>query len=255
MKTKKATGAAALLAATVALSACGSAGPGADMAERDPYESWNRAIFKHNVNLDTYILRPSAQAYNFITPELFRYMFGNVVNHFDSVSDFANYVFQGEVDSALNALGRLTINTFIGAAGLLDPATEFGLLKEDTDFGITMGKYGVEEGAYLVLPILGPSTTRDTAGSVVEFGLDPKTYMGIMIDGTAISAFNISVGALTIVDRRDRNADLIDDLLYESADSYVSIRSIYLQRRDALIRGNTVEEDALPDIFDKDVDN
>ncbi|MBY8975700.1 VacJ family lipoprotein [Rhodobacteraceae bacterium NNCM2] len=255
MTTKKAAGIYGLLFAALLVSACSSPGPSGTMAERDPYESTNRFFHERNLSLDKYVLRPAAKGYNFITPELIQHLFGNAVNQLDTVSDFANYVFQGDVDAALVALGRFTVNAVLGAGGLLDPATEFGLPKEDTDFGVTMGKYGVGEGAYLVLPLLGPSTTRDTVGAGVEYGLDGLTYVGIFA-GASYLDYALPAWTVTeIVDRRNRNADLIDDLLYESADSYVSIRSIYLQRRDSLIRGGETDDDSLPDIFDTDTSN
>ncbi|MEM0922350.1 MAG: VacJ family lipoprotein [Pseudomonadota bacterium] len=241
-----------MVGAVLALSACSSPGPGAPIAERDPLEGTNRFFHENNVKLDRFILRPAAQGYDFITPELLQHLIGNAYNHINTVGDFANYVFQGDVDSALTALGRFTVNSIMGAGGLLDPATEFDLPREDTDFGVTLGKYGVGEGAYLVLPLLGPSTTRDTVGGVVDRGFDPRTYVGLFVDGTAVDIAMPSSQALEILDTRNRNADLIDDVLYNSADSYISLRSIYLQRRDSLIRGEEGATDALPDIFDEE---
>ncbi|MEM7505177.1 MAG: VacJ family lipoprotein [Pseudomonadota bacterium] len=243
------------LAIAATLGACSSPGPGAPIAERDPYENTNRFFHNANIKLDENVLRPAAQGYDFITPELFQHMLGNAYSHINTVGDFANYVFQGDVDAALVALGRFTVNTILGAGGLLDPATEFDLPKEDTDFGVTLGKYGTGEGAYLVLPLLGPSTTRDALGGVVDRGLDPRTYVGIFVDGTVVDIALPSSQALEVVDARSRNADLIDDILYNSADSYISLRSIYLQRRDALIRGEDGGTDALPDIFDSETSN
>ncbi|MEL6478675.1 MAG: VacJ family lipoprotein [Pseudomonadota bacterium] len=240
------------LAMAALLVACSSPGPGAPIAERDPLESSNRFFHENNVRLDRFILRPAAQGYDFITPELFQHLIGNAYNHINTVGDFANYVFQGDVDSALVALGRFTVNSIIGAGGLLDPATEFDLPREDTDFGVTLGKYGVGEGAYLVLPLLGPSTSRDAWGGLVDRGLDPRTYVGLFVDGTIVDIAMPSSTALEIIDTRNRNADLIDDVLYNSADSYISLRSIYLQRRDSLIRGEEGATDALPDIFDEE---
>ncbi|MEM7669114.1 MAG: VacJ family lipoprotein, partial [Pseudomonadota bacterium] len=232
-----------------------SPGPGGEMSARDPYESTNRVLHNGNVRLDKYLLRPVAQGYDFITPELFKVMLGNAFNHIDTVGDFANYVLQGDVDSALVALGRFTVNTVIGAAGLLDPASEMSLPKEDTDFGVTLGKYGTGEGAYLVLPFLGPSTSRDAVGAIGDRALSPLTYVGIFVDGTIVDVALPSQTLLQVVDARNQNADLVDDLLYESADSYISLRSIYLQRRDSLIRGKDAADDDLPDIFDEETSN
>lgn len=238
-----------------ALGACGSPGPGASIADRDRLESTNRFFHDANVKLDSNILRPVAQGYDYVTPELFKHMLGNAYNHLNTVGDFANYLLQGDLDASATAFGRLTVNSILGVGGLLDPATEFGLPREDTDFGVTLGKYGVGEGSYLVLPLLGPSTTRDASGGIVDRAFDPRTYIGIFIDGEIVDYALPGTQALEIIDARDRNADLIDDVLYNSADSYISLRSIYLQRRDSLIRGEDGGTEALPDIFDDETSN
>ncbi|MEM8793349.1 MAG: VacJ family lipoprotein [Pseudomonadota bacterium] len=243
----------ALLAGAVA--ACSSPGPGAPIAERDPFENTNRRFHKANVFLDRNLVRPAAQGYDFVTPATFQFLLGNAIDHLDSVGDFANYVIQGDVDNALVTFGRFVVNTVLGAGGLLDPATEFDLPKGETDFGVTLGKYGVGEGAYLVLPLLGPSTTRDAWGSIVDrTAFNPRFYVGVFVDGTIVDAALPAATVFEVVEARARNADLVDDILYESADSYVTLRSIFLQRRDALIGGTEASED-LPDIFDEENSN
>ncbi|MEM9045399.1 MAG: VacJ family lipoprotein [Pseudomonadota bacterium] len=244
-----------IMVLTIAVSACSSPGPGGDISERDPFESTNRTFHDVNIFLDSNLIRPVAQGYDFVTPQTFQHLIGNAFDHIDTAGNFANFVLQGDVDSALVSFGRFLVNTVVGAAGLLDPATEFGLPKGDTDFGVTLGKYGVSEGAYLVLPLLGPSTTRDALGSVVDrTALSPTFYVGLFVDGDIVDYALPAATVLEVVDARARNADLVDDILYESADSYVSLRSIYLQRRDALIRGQE-ESDDLPDIFDEETSN
>lgn len=236
------------------LSACAGAGPGASFDERDPYRETNERVHALNVSLDRNVLRPVARGYDFVTPALVQLMLGNAFSHFDTVNDFANYVLQGEVEAAGTALGRFTINTVLGAGGLLDPATEFGLPKENTDFGVTLGKHGVGEGAYLVLPFFGPSTTRDLGGRLGDFALSPETYIFQGFDAAALNAISPGFNAARIVHDRNANADLIDELLYESENSYISLRTVYLQRRDALIFGEDAPG-ALPDIFDEEPSN
>lgn len=244
-----------ILMLVAAVAACSSPGPGGDISQRDPFENTNRTFHEVNLFLDKNIVRPVAQGYDAATPKTIQVLLGNAYDHIDTAGDFANYVLQGDVDNALVALGRFTVNTVLGAAGLLDPATEFGLPKGDTDFGVTLGKYGVGEGAYLVLPLLGPSTTRDAVGGIVDrTALNPTFYVGVFVDGDIVDFALPAASALEIVEARARNADLVDDILYESADSYVSLRSIYLQRRDALIRGDEGSDD-LPDIFDEESSN
>lgn len=236
--------------AIVLVAGCAGAGPDADFDSRDPYRSTNEAIHDFNLTLDRNVLRPVAEGYGAVTPTLVKHMIGNAVSHIDTINDFANYMLQGDLDGAGTAFGRFGVNTVVGGLGLLDPATEFGLPKEDTDFGITLGSYGVEEGAYLVLPFFGPSTLRDAGGVVGDAAMNPLTYSGFS-DASFFNAFNPVFNVVEVVDARHRNADLVDDLLYESDNSYVSLRAVYLQRRDAQIRAARGEEaDALPDIFD-----
>ncbi|MGF1552910.1 MAG: VacJ family lipoprotein [Paracoccaceae bacterium] len=236
---------ALLLAA--ALGACASTDDGSGgFAAQDPYEDTNRVFHSFNVGLDSYVLRPAAQAYDVIAYGPIQHIVGNGLDHLELPADFANYLFQGEGRMALRTLGRFTLNTAMGAGGLLDPATEFGLPHEPTDFGVTLGKYGVAQGPYLVLPLLGPSSPRALAGFAVDTGLTPTTYVGLL-ETDALSNIGPIITVTDNVDQRDENFDLIDELLYESPDSYVTLRSVYLQRRQALIGG---EDAAAPDIFD-----
>ena len=240
--------AAAPLLLLAALGACSSPGPGASFDERDPYRETNEAIHDFNVGADTYVLRPVSQAYDTVTPAVIQFLLTNAFSHVDTINDFANYVLQGDIEAAGTALGRFTMNTVLGAGGLLDPATEFGLPKQDTDMGVTLGKYGMGEGAYLVLPLLGPTTTRDGVGAVGDMAFNPFTYTGFL-DLNAINVFSPVYRGVEVVHSRAVNADLIDEVLYNSENSYVTLRAVYLQRRDAMILGADAEE-TLPDIFD-----
>ncbi len=237
------------LAAILGVAACATAGPQAELSATDPHEGFNRNILDFNLALDRNLLRPTAQGYDFVTPALVKHLLGNGFSHLDLPGDFVNYLIQGEIDPALETLGRFTINTVLGAGGFLDPATEFGLLKNDTDFGITLGKHGAGEGTYWVLPIVGPTTTRDAFGGIVDFALSPTTYLGL-IDPSLSREVGLALLAGETVDDRDRNGDLIDDVLYESADPYISLRSIYLQRRRSEVAGEDAGAEVLPDIFD-----
>ena len=234
------------ICAAVLVSACASTGPRDGFAATDEYEPMSRAFHEGNVRLDSNILRPAAQVYDFVTPTLFKHLIGNGLSHIELPGDFANYVFQGDIDRALETFGRLTMNTIMGAGGLLDPATEFGLPRQQTDFGITLGKHGVGEGSYLVLPFMGPTTVRDTAGFFVDIALSPTAYLGgfSWFDGVGLS-----ITAADLVHERDAQFEFIDDVLYNSEDSYVTIRSAYLQRRRSQIAGPENAADALPDLF------
>ncbi|MEO1460357.1 MAG: VacJ family lipoprotein, partial [Pseudomonadota bacterium] len=236
--------------ALLTLGACASTDPGEGFAAMDPYENTNRVFHDFNVGADRYVLRPAAKGYDAAVPDTAQLLIGNGISHLDLPVDLANYVLQGEVQAALRVLGRFTLNTTLGAGGLLDPATEFGLPREETDFGITLGKWGVASGPYLVLPLLGPSSPRDAAGFAVDIAFSPTTYTGFA-DSSVLNAFSLPLAVVERVDDRARNADLIDEVLYESPDSYVTLRSIYLQRRQAAILGEEGGE-ALPDIFDEE---
>lgn len=223
----------------------GCASPQAGDEFADPYEDLNRTFHAANVRLDRNVLRPLAQGYDTVTPELVQHLIGNGLDFLEQPQNLANYLLQGDVDASLRVLGRVLVNGTLGL-GLLDPATEFGLPSESTDFGITLGKWGVDEGVYLVLPFVGPTTVRDLGGTVVDRGFSPTTYVGIFTEADFIG---YAVTGTGLLDGRNRNADLIDEVLYNSPDSYVTQRSIYLQRRRALIRGESTE-DSLPDIFE-----
>ena len=231
----------------IMVSACSAPGPRDGFAATDDFEPASRFIHGQNVRLDRYVLRPVAKSYEFVTPTLIQHLIGNGLSHIDLPVDFMNRVLQGEAKASLRVLGRFTLNTVLGAGGLLDPATEFGLPREMTDFGVTLGRYGVGEGSYLVLPFLGPTTVRDTAGMVVDRAFRPTTYVGPF---TTLDGLSPAISAGSIIDGRARNGELIDDVLYESEDSYVTLRAAYLQRRRAQVAGQSGATENLPDIFD-----
>ena len=139
----------------------------------DPLEPVNRTTHAVNKGVDTLVLRPVSQAYGAITPDPVENSVANAVNNLGEPSNAVNHILQGDPGKALNTIGRFGVNSTIGIAGLFDPATELGLVAETTDFGQTLHVWGAEEGAYLELPLLGPSTARDATGRVVDFILDP----------------------------------------------------------------------------------
>jgi len=225
--------------------ATGCAQPHGDLLVEDPLEEFNRTMHGFNKGMDTVVVRPAADVFDLVTPKVVRFVFANAVDHLKLPGVFVNFVLQGETDGALRTLGRFTVNT-VGGAGFLDPATEAGLPRIDTDFGLTLASWGVGEGVYIELPIFGPSTARDAVGRVVDTALQPTTYVSGGTDATIASA---AVRALEIVDARDRHAALIDDLLYRSEDSYISVRANYIQNRRRRAAGGKTDVDALPDMF------
>lgn len=216
----------------------------------DPYEGWNRRVHNFNVTLDRNILRPVAQGYDTVTPGLVQLLVGNFLSHLELPGDFANHVFQGEFDRSLDTFGRFAINTVVGAGGVLDPATDFGLTRDSNDFGVTLGKAGAGSGPFLMLPLLGPTNPRDVGGTIVDLAFSPSFYVGQF---TSVEYFGVAQNVVGTIDQRNRNASFIDQALYESPDSYVTLRSVYNQRRAAAI-GSDDGEDDLPIIFDDEID-
>lgn len=237
----------AILAVTVALAGCASTG-GSETAVNginDPYEGLNRRTHSFNKTVDRFALRPVAQGYDAVTPGLFRLLISNGLNHLALPADFANQLLSAQWQPAGETLARFGINTVAGAGGLLDPATDFGVRRQPSDFGKTMAFYGVGEGPYFESPFLGPTTTRDFTGRVVDILFDPTTYISGGA-GTAIGAAKTGGG---IIEARADNAELIDSVLYESGDSYATTRSAYLQNRRAEINGGQADPNDAPDVF------
>lgn len=223
--------AVALMAA--ALSGCATSGN-----QKDPIEGFNRAMFSFNEGLDTVIIKPVAQGYDAVMPSPVR---TGVTNFFGNIADFfigVNNLLQGKPAEAASDIGRVLVNSTIGILGLIDVASDMGMDKHEEDFGQTFGRWGVGDGAYVVLPVFGPRTVRDTVGLVLDVKADPIANVD------DISTRN-SLLALRIVDNR---ADLLpaDKVIEEAAlDKYAYIRDGYLQRRRSLIHDGNVPREQL----------
>lgn len=241
----RAVRAATLVAASLALAAC--AGPSEGEFVHDPWEDTNRQIHEFNKGVDTVLLRPAGQAYDAAVPGLAKLLIGNALDMLDMPMIVINRVLQGEPMLALEAVGRTGLNVVFGG-GLLDPATEFGLPKEETDLGLTFASWGVEEGPYVELPFLGPATSRDAVGRVAEIAVDPFNFLtGV----PAVDALGPGAAVTGIVEIRAENMSAIDRVLYESEDSYVAVRTFYNQRRRREAAGG-VTADSLPDVYGED---
>jgi phospholipid-binding lipoprotein MlaA len=138
----------------------------------DPFERTNRTIYKFNAQFDRYVYLPVVRAYRFVTPRFVRTRVGNFFQNLGEVTTFANSVLQGKVEKAAPTLFRFMLNSTVGLFGLFDPASGLGLKLEKEDFGQTLGHWGVADGPYIVLPILGPSNLRDTVGTGVDFAYE-----------------------------------------------------------------------------------
>jgi phospholipid-binding lipoprotein MlaA len=216
MRTTIKTGAWLLLA--LSLGGCAS------LSEKDPYEKFNRSMFAFNDAVDTHALKPAATAYKAVLPSFVQTGVNNFFGNLADVWSSANNLMQGKGERGLSDITRVVINSTFGLGGLIDFASDAGLAKHTEDFGQTLGYWGVPSGPYIMLPILGPSTLRDTAGVPLDIAADPWGY------GISSRARNIGV-AVRVVDQR---AVLLDatNLMEEAAlDRYEFIRDGYLQQR------------------------
>jgi phospholipid-binding lipoprotein MlaA len=214
----------------VIMTGCATAPPGAP-ANNDPFENWNRKVFAFNDKVDTAVLKPVAETYRDTVPKLVRTGVDNVLGNIYDVWSTANHFLQGKFQSGLEMGMRVLTNTVFGLGGLLDPATEMGLTRRSEDFGQTLGKWGVGSGPFLVLPFLGPSTVRDTAGLLADRQAAPSKL-------PKTDAGSYSVTALELINTRTnllQAGALVDQV---ALDKYAFIRDAYLsRRRDALYDG------------------
>ena len=208
----------ALLLAALSLGGCAS------LHEKDPYEKFNRSMFSFNDAVDRNALKPAATAYKAVLPSFVQTGVNNFFGNLADIWNSANNVMQGKGERGLSDFTRVLINSTFGLGGVIDIASDAGLPKHSEDFGQTLGYWGVPSGPYIMLPILGPSTLRDTAGLPVDISADPWGY------GISSRARNVG----TVVRVIDQRAVLLDatNLLEEAAlDRYEFIRDGYLQRR------------------------
>ena len=209
--------------ATVPASA---AGPTAD-----PFESWNRKVFAFNDAVDTAVLKPVAETYRDVVPAFVRTSINNVLGNLYDVWSTANHFLQGKFQSGLEMGMRVLTNTVLGGAGVFDVATEAGLQRRSEDFGQTLGKWGVGSGPFLVLPLLGSSTLRDTAGLLVDRQASPSVLPSASADRYAVTAMELINTRTNLLSA----GNLVDSV---ALDKYSFLRDVYIsRRRDALYDG------------------
>lgn len=229
---------AAVLAVAVLSTGCAT-GPNANL--KDPLEPMNRSISRFNDSLDENVLKPVATGYKDVTPDLVQKGVRNVFNNLSDIWSTVNNGLQLKGRDTAESLMRSVVNTVFGIYGIFDVATPIGLERHPEDFGQTLGAWGVPDGPYVVLPLFGPSTLRDTAGMPVDTSVDYVRNLD------HIPTRNSAMG-VRIVDKR---AALLDasNLLSEAAiDKYSFTRDAYLQfRRNQVFDGNPPDEEDLPD--------
>jgi phospholipid-binding lipoprotein MlaA len=213
-------------------------GPGQRL---DPWEHWNRKVFNFNEDLDRTILKPVATTYTNVVPQPVRSGVGNFFSNFADAWSAINNMLQGKFETGFEDATRVGANTLFGLFGVLDVASEMGLDHHYEDFGQTLGRYGIGAGAYVVLPVLGPSTVRDAAALPLDRLASPPAFF----NGTKTQ---ISLTVLQIVNTRSGllgATRVIDDI---ALDKYTFIRDAYLQRRRSLVfDGDVPETPAGPD--------
>jgi len=211
----------AAAAVTACLAGCAT-GPQANPA--DPWEPMNRGIYRFNDAVDQAVMRPVAVAYETVVPQLMRTGVTNFFNNLVDVWSFANSVMQLRGQQSAQTFMRVNVNTFFGLGGLLDVASEAGIERHREDFGQTLGRWGAGPGPYVVLPILGPSTLRDTIALPVDY------YGGLISNVNDIPIRN-TLYAMRLVDARAQLLP-VDRLLRDAAlDRYSLTRDVFLQRR------------------------
>jgi phospholipid-binding lipoprotein MlaA len=232
------------LAFGLLLSACSTPSQ-ESLAQNDPWEKTNRDMFDFDVRLNHAVARPVTEGYRAVVPEPVRDGIHNALNNLNSPVILANDVLQGEGERAVNTAGRIVINSTVGIAGLIDVASKIGIPRHETDFGITLGKGGVAEGSYLVLPFVGPLPPRDLLGVGVDQAFDPLTYVRFHGKDTwMVVRFGIGV-----LDLGDSTLDAVESIERSSIDFYATTRNLYRQSRNAKINnGKAGVQDDLPNL-------
>jgi phospholipid-binding lipoprotein MlaA len=212
----------------VALAGCATVPPNAGQDPRDPLESFNRQVFEFNEGLDKVVLKPLAQVYDKVLPVPVQECLSNGFSNLREPSNALNNLLQGKAAEAASDVCRFAVNTTVGLLGCFDVASRMGLEKHREDFGQTLGVWGLGNGPFLVLPLFGPSTIRDTAGIGVETVLDVNFWL------ENVSVRNTIFGVRTVNFRHELLK--ADDLISEAAlDKYTFVRDGYLQRRRSLV--------------------
>jgi phospholipid-binding lipoprotein MlaA len=218
----------------------GLAGCAAGPERHDPMEPWNRKVMAFNDQVDALALKPLAIVYRDAVPALARTGVSNFFGNLRDVWSAANSLLQLKIQNAADSVLRVSINTVFGLGGLLDIATEAGIERHREDFGQTLGRWGVGPGPYLVLPILGPSTLRDTVALPVDIKGDP---LGQLDSDSALTGLSV----LRAVDFRANVLRASDVLDQAALDRYRFIRDAYLQRRRSEVLDGADEGDRADD--------
>ena len=210
------------------------------------FENTSRAIFKFNMAFDDTILEPISKGYNKL-PSPIRQGTSNFTSNIGTLLSIPNNILQGNIKQLGHSVGSFAINTTVGILGFLNPAEKIGLKPHKEDVGQTLGSYGIGTGCYFVLPILGPTTARDSIGLLADTFVDPFAHVTIRENELLGSSGNpldyLTIKGTTAVDFRADNDKNFESLEKNSLDLYSSIKSVYLQDRENKIRNSNTELD------------
>ena len=222
---------ASVSAVVVLFTACATVPGAPPPPKEDPWENFNRKVYNFNEAVDTAVLKPVAETYRKVVPQLVRTGVSNVLGNVGDVWSAANHLLQGKVHMGLDMGMRVLTNTVFGLGGLLDPATEMGLTRRSEDFGQTLGRWGMGPGPYLVLPLLGPSTLRDSGALLIDRQASASSFITnnhAAYGVTALEVVNLRASLLGA-------SQLLDAV---ALDKYSFLRQAYLSRRlDAVYDG------------------
>lgn len=193
----------------------------------DPWQGFNKPVFRFNEAADRYALRPIAKGWTFVTFEQMRFSVQRFFFNAAFPSRFVSSLGQGNGGKAADEAGRFIVNTTVGIAGLFDPATSFGFPRHDEDIGQMFGRWGIPPGPFLMLPLLGPANPRDAVGLVGDLALSPFLWIPAPVYGT---------GFLNVINSRALADREIETARKSALDFYVFVRDAYMQNREAAVR-------------------
>jgi phospholipid-binding lipoprotein MlaA len=223
------------------IAGCATKDPEA-LAQNDPWEPTNRAVFDFDVKLDHLVATPIAKFYRSAVPEPAREGVHNALDNLHAPVVLINDVLQGDTNRVGETLGRFIINSTAGLAGLIDVGAKIGIPGHENDFGVTLGMAGAQQGSYLVLPLVGPKPPRDLVGMGVDIAFDPVTYM----TWNNSTLYMIVRTGLTALDERTANIESVETIERSSIDFYASTRSLYRQYRNGEIHNGATTDRDLP---------
>ncbi|MDH4385744.1 MAG: VacJ family lipoprotein [Caulobacter sp.] len=228
------------VATPVAAMASGAAGAG---APRDPLAPLNRVLFGFNAKvLDPFIVRPLTQGFEAVAPGVLRKGLRNALGNLREPATAANALLQGRPTVAAKATGRFLINSTVGVVGLFDVAGKGGIIREPADFGQTLGRWGVGEGPYIYVPVIGPTTLRDGLGGLIGYAADPVSQATGGLD----TDFAIARSVIRGVEARSEADALLTSVMTDATDPYATVRGAYLQNRAAAVAAARGEALDLP---------